>query len=122
LAKILVADDEDDIRVFTTRLLTREGHEVTLAEDGEQAITLLENHEYDLVVLDIMMPKKIGPDVVKYMKNEGRLREIPILLFSASGPLNKLADEVKEMVDEYLRKPFMRREFVDTVNKLLKSV
>jgi CheY-like chemotaxis protein len=68
-----------------------------------------------------MMPKLIGPDVVKYMKNEERLREIPILLFSASGPLNKLADEVKEMVDEYLRKPFMRRDFVDTVNKLLKS-
>ena len=120
LVKILVADDEEDIRIFTNRTLTHEGHTVTLAEDGEEATSLMNQNEYDLVILDIMMPNMNGPEVVKYMKNDERLRNVPILLFSASGPIHSLADEVKELVDAYLRKPFMRKEFLQTVNKLLK--
>ena len=80
----------------------------------------MKQNDYDLVILDIMMPNKNGPEVVKYMKKDERLRNIPILLFSASGPINNLADELKEIVDAYLRKPFMRKEFIQTVNKLLK--
>ena len=121
MAKILVADDEEDIRIFTNRTLTHEGHVVTLAEDGEQATLLMRHNDYDLVILDIMMPNMNGPEVVKYMKKDERLRTVPILLFSASGPIYNLADEVKEMVDEYLRKPFMRKEFIQTVNKILKK-
>ena len=100
--------------------MTHEGHIVTLAEDGEQATSLMKHNDYDLVVLDIMMPKKNGVEVVKYMKTDEQLRNVPILLFSASGPLNNLVDEVKEIVDAYLRKPFMRKEFIQTVDKLLK--
>jgi CheY-like chemotaxis protein len=100
--------------------LTREGHVVTLAEDGEQATSLMKQNDFDLVVLDIMMPNKNGIDVVIFMKNDERLRNVPILLFSASGPIHNRADEVKEIVDAYLRKPFMRKEFIQTVDKLLK--
>jgi len=121
LANILVADDEEDIRIFTDRTLTREGHIVTLAMDGEQATSYMNQNDYDLVILDIMMPNKNGPEVVKYMKKNDRLRKVPILLFSASGPIHNLADEVKELVDAYLRKPFMRKDFLLTVNKLLKT-
>ena len=119
MAKILVADDEEDIRTFTTRVLTHEGHTVTLAEDGVEALELLNEHDYDLIVLDIMMPNKNGLEVVQYMKNDERLQKVPIFLFSASGPINNLTIEVKEMVDEYIRKPFMRKEFLQIVNKLL---
>ena len=121
MANILVADDEEDIRIFTNRTLTREGHTVTLADDGEEAASLMSQNNYDLVILDIMMPNMNGPEVVKYMKNDERLRMVPILLFSASGPIHNLADEVKEIADAYLRKPFMRKEFLQVVNKLLKT-
>ena len=121
MVNILVADDENDIRLFTNRVLTHEGHTVTLANDGEEATSLMKQNDYDLVILDIMMPNKNGPEVVKYMKEVERLRKVPILLFSASGPIHNLADEVKELVDAYLRKPFMRKEFLEVVNKLLKT-
>ena len=121
MANILVADDEKDIRIFTDRTLTREGHTVTLAIDGEEATSYMNQNDYDLVILDIMMPNMNGPEVVKYMKNDERLRNVPILLFSASGPIHNLGDEVKDMVDAYLRKPFMRKDFLQTVNKLLKT-
>ena len=119
MAKILVADDEEDIRTFTTRVLIHEGHTVTLAEDGELAIELMKQNDYDLVILDIMMPNKNGLEVVQYMKKDERLQNVPIFLFSASGPINNLTIEVKAMVDDYLRKPFMRLEFLQIVNKLL---
>jgi CheY-like chemotaxis protein len=120
LAKILVADDEQDIRTFTNRTLTHEGHTVTLAEDGELAIELLDENDYDLVILDIMMPNKNGLEVVEYMKNTERLRSVPIFLFSASGPIDNLTEVVEEMVDVYLRKPFRKTAFLQVVNKLLK--
>ena len=119
MARILVADDEEDIQAFTTRVLTREGHDVTLADDGEEALELLNEHDYDLVILDIMMPNKNGLEVVQYMKKTERLQNVPILLFSASGPIYNLTIEVKEMVDYYIRKPFMRQEFLQIVNKLV---
>lgn len=119
MAKILVADDEEDIRTFTNRTLTHEGHIVTLAEDGEQAIELMNEYEYDLVILDIMMPNKNGLEVVQHMKQTERLQNVPIFLFSASGPINNLTVEVKEMVEDYLRKPFRKTAFLQIVNKLL---
>ena len=119
LARILVADDEKDIRTFTNRILTHEGYDVTLAEDGEQAIEYMKHNDYDLVILDIMMPNKNGLEVVQYMKKDERLKSVPIFLFSASGPINTLTLEVKDIVDSYLRKPFMRKEFLQIVNKLI---
>ena len=119
LARILVADDEKDIRTFTNRILTHEGHDVTLADDGELAIELMKQNDYDLVILDIMMPNKNGLEVVQYMKKDERLQSVPIFLFSASGPINTLTLEVKDIVDAYLRKPFMRKEFLQIVNKLI---
>ncbi len=119
LARILVADDEKDIRTFTNRILTHEGHDVTLADDGELAIELMKQNDYDLVILDIMMPNKNGLEVVRYMKKDERLQSVPIFLFSASGPINTLTLEVKDIVDAYLRKPFMRKEFLQIVNKLI---
>lgn len=119
MAKVLVADDEEDIRTFTTRTLTHEGHDVTLAEDGAQAIELMKQNDYDLIILDIMMPNKNGIEVVQHMKKTERLQNVPIFLFSASGPINNLTDDVKEMVDDYLRKPFMSKEFLDIVNRLI---
>jgi len=119
LTKILVADDEQDIRTFTNRTLTHEGYDVTLAEDGEQAIEYIKHNDYDLVILDIMMPNKNGIEVVHFMKKDERLQTVPILLFSASGPINNLTIEVKDMVDAYFRKPFMRKEFLQIVEKLV---
>jgi len=119
LARILVADDEKDIRTLTNRTLTHEGHDVTLADDGELAIELMKQNDYDLVILDIMMPNKNGLEVVQYMKKDERLQSVPIFLFSASGPINTLTLEVKDIVDAYLRKPFMRKEFLQIVNKLI---
>lgn len=84
MARILVADDEKEIRTFTNRTLTHEGHDVTLADDGELAIELMKQNDYDLVILDIMMPNKNGLEVVQYMKKDERLQSVPISLFSAA--------------------------------------
>lgn len=119
LARILVVDDEEDVRVLTGKVLSSEGYDVALAEDGDVALELMRNNDYDLVILDVMMPNKHGLDVVRDMKRDKRLREVPIILFSALGTGTRLMLEDENKADDYVQKPFMRKEFLYKVEKLI---
>ena len=121
LARILVVDDEEDVRVLTGRVLSSEGYDVALAEDGDVALEMMREKDYDLVILDVMMPNKHGLDVVRDMKRDERLREVPIILFSALGTGTRLMLEEENKADDYIQKPFMRKEFLRKVEKLIKK-
>ena len=119
LARILVVDDDEDICVLVGRTLSNEGYKVDLAEDGVQALESMGESDYDLVVLDVMMPNKNGLEVIRDMKNEGRLRSIPILLFSALGTGTKMMLQDENQADDYAQKPFMKNDFLMKVKKLI---
>ena len=106
-ARILVVDDNDDNRYTLTLYLDLEGYRnVEVAHDGEQAIAALKNSAFDLVLLDVMMPKLDGYQVLQWLKAEGRLHNIPVIMISA---LNELASVVRCIelgAIDYLSKPF----------------
>ena len=119
MARILVVDDDEDICVLVGRTLSNEGYKVDLAKDGVQALESMGESDYDLVVLDVMMPNKNGLEVIRDMKNEGRLRSIPILLFSALGTGTKMMLQDENQADDYAQKPFMKNDFLVKVKKLI---
>jgi len=120
MAKILVVDDEEDIRSLTGRVLSSEGYIVTVANDGVEALERMKENDYDLVILDVMMPNKHGLDVVRDMKKDERLKSVPIMLFTALGTGTKMMLDDENQADDYVQKPFMHKEFLRKVEKLVK--
>ena len=105
--RILVVDDNDD-NVYTLKLhLDLEGYtDVETARDGEEAIARLKTDTFDLVLLDVMMPKIDGFQVLTWLKDQARLRDLPVIMISALTELNSMARCIELGAVDYLLKPF----------------
>jgi adenylate cyclase len=103
---ILVVDDNEMNRDMLSRRLTRQGHEVTVAEDGQRALTVISEGQYDLVLLDIMMPKMNGYEVLERMKADTHLQNIPVIMISAVDDLDSVVKCIEMGAEDYLFKPF----------------
>jgi class 3 adenylate cyclase len=104
---LLVVDDNDDNRYTLTRRLAREGYtRVATAADGRQALALLEERHFDLVLLDIMMPEMNGYQVLERLKADERLRHIPVIMISAVDELDSVIRCIGLGAEDYLPKPF----------------
>jgi CheY-like chemotaxis protein len=88
MMKILLVDDSKFLRISTERALSRAGYEVSTAVDGEQAIELAREKLPDLILLDMLLPKMTGPDVLKALKNDVRTAEIPVVVFTGLSERN----------------------------------
>lgn len=117
-ARILIAEDDPHIRLGLVATLESEGYEVVAASDGAQALKLYPQSRYDLVVLDVMMPRASGYDVCRELRAAGAV--VPVLFLSAKG------EEVDKVVglrlgaDDYVVKPFGVRELLARVEALLR--
>lgn len=115
--KILVCDDEKLIREVIKEYLQIEGYEVMEAEDGNIALELTKNQEFDLIIMDIMMPKLDGYQTVKEIKKE---KDVPVLMLSAR------AEEFDKLlgfelgIDDYVTKPFSPKELVARIKAITK--
>lgn len=118
MARILVVDDEPDIRDVVGGVLERAGHNVTAAEDGASAARLHHEHEFDLIVSDLRMPGFSGIQLAKAIRADSRCG-IPILLVTASASRQDLADAHRAGVTAYLGKPFTLTELRDKVAFML---
>ena len=106
-ASLLVVDDNEDNRYTLTRRLEREGYvNVTTANDGRQALELLEQRRFDLVLLDIMMPELDGYQVLERVKADVALRDIPVIMISALEEIDSVIRCVELGAEDYLFKPF----------------
>ncbi|MBQ8951106.1 MAG: response regulator transcription factor [Eubacterium sp.] len=115
--KLLVVEDEPEIRDILKNYLTNEGYEVVLASDGVEAISLFAGGSFDLVILDIMMPKIDGYGVCEVIKKQS---DVPVIFLSA---LNDDKSQIKGydlMADDYVTKPFSMPIFLRKVNALLR--
>lgn len=124
MAKILVADDMKGITNAVTRVLTSDGHEVDICENGVEAIIKLKENRYDLVITDILMPEKDGLEVAKYIRKElpEDRRNTPILAITGGGTLvsSEMAIEAARLhTDAVLQKPFDIQTFRNAVNNFL---
>ncbi len=117
-ARILVAEDDANIRQGLVAALESEGHEVVTASDGAQALKLYPQHKYDLVVLDVMMPRLSGYDVCRELRKTDSI--VPILFLTAKGEeLDKVVG-LRLGADDYVAKPFGLQELLARVEALLR--
>jgi DNA-binding response OmpR family regulator len=120
-AHILLVDDDPGITAHLSRILEKEGFKVTVATDGEQALELIRIAKFDLVLLDIVLPKLDGRLVLRCMRDEGN--QTPVILLT--GRYTSDADEVVgfEMgADDYIRKPFTSEVLVARIRSLLARI
>lgn len=105
-AVILVVDDDDGNRDVLSRRLLRDGHEVMLAETGRQALRIARRYDFDLILLDIMMPEMDGMTVLAELKRDSRLCHLPIIMVSAMDEIDSVVRCIELGADDYLMKPF----------------
>ncbi len=117
--RILIADDEPNIVVSLEYLLKREGYNVLVARDGEEALACILHDLPNLVLLDVMMPKKSGFEVCQTVRADENLHTIKILMLTAKGRDTDIAKGLALGANAYLTKPFSTRELVQKVAELL---
>ena len=117
--KILIADDEPNIVTALEFLLQRNGYEVHIARNGEEALKLVEDCHPDLVLLDVMMPVRSGYDVCTRIRERADWRHIKIIMLSAKGRDAEINKGLSIGADQYITKPFSTQELVAKINGLL---
>lgn len=117
-ANIMVAEDDAKQAELVRRYLEHEGHAVTVVEDGRTALEEVRHSEPDLLVLDVMMPRADGLDVVRILRAESR--ELPVLMLTARSTEDDLLLGLDLGADDYMTKPFSPRELVARVRTLLR--
>jgi two-component system response regulator RpaA len=122
MPNILVVDDDAEILGTVWRALSREGHEVTLAESAAQARTRIEQLRPDLIVLDVMMPKEDGIQFCTALREGDDYKRIPILFLSARWRPDDIVRGLDAGGDDYLTKPFELKELNARVRALLRRM
>jgi DNA-binding response OmpR family regulator len=117
--RILVVDDDENILSLERTILEQKGFEVTTAGGGAEALELLGKNEYDLVLLDVMMPEIDGFTVCRRIKEEPRTREIPVIFLTAKGGGEALAEGFESGAIMYINKPFTANKLLTIVNTML---
>lgn len=116
---VLCADDDEDILSLVSLRLRRAGFEVATAADGEQAVEIARSRRPVLAVLDVMMPKRTGYEVLAAVRADESLRGMKVILLSARVQEGDIAQGMDAGADAYLAKPFKAGELVERVQELL---
>jgi DNA-binding response OmpR family regulator len=117
--KILIAEDEPNIVAALEFLLQRNGYEVHIARNGEEALKLVEDCNPDLVLLDVMMPVRSGYEVCTRIRERADWRHIKIIMLSAKGRDAEINKGLSIGADLYVTKPFSTRELMGKIKELL---
>lgn len=119
--KILIADDEPNILISLEYLMKREGFEVHLARDGNEALDVLQRERPRLVLLDVMMPHKSGFEVCQALRADDALKHTLVLMLTAKGRETDIAKGRAMGADAYMTKPFSTKDLVLAVRSLLEQ-
>jgi two-component system phosphate regulon response regulator OmpR len=116
LAHILIVDDDDRIRILVKQYLQDNNYLVTTAKDAFDAKNKIDLIKFDLIVLDIMMPKKSGLEFTGELKKENK---VPIILLTAKGEIDERVEGLERGADDYLGKPFEPKELLLRIKNIL---
>jgi two-component system phosphate regulon response regulator PhoB len=119
-ASILVVDDEEDILELVQFHLTRDGHQVQTATIGEKAVKLAKRGQFNLILLDLMLPGIDGIDVAKALRAETETKSIPIIMLTAKGEEADIISGLAIGADDYITKPFSPRVLSARVKAVLR--
>ena len=119
--KLLVADDEPNIVISLEYLMKREGYDVLVATDGNQALEAIQREQPALVLLDVMMPGMNGFEVCQAVRADPALDGVRILMLTAKGRETDVSKGLALGANAYMTKPFSTRELVQKVAELLEA-
>jgi DNA-binding response OmpR family regulator len=117
--RILIADDEPNIVISLEYLLKKEGFEIAVATDGEAVLRLAGEFRPELVLLDIMMPKKSGFEVCEALRADPAQANLKIIMLTAKGRETEVAKGLALGADAYITKPFSTKELIVQIKSLL---
>jgi DNA-binding response OmpR family regulator len=117
--RVLIADDEENIVTALEFLLQRRGYETRVAKNGDEALAEVERFAPDLVLLDVMMPRKSGYEVCQRMRGRPEWGHIKVIMLSAKGREVEVSKGVSLGADLYITKPFSNTELVAKIDGLL---
>ncbi len=117
--KVLIVDDEPNIVTALEFLLERRGYEVRVATNGEEAMALLESFRPDVVLLDVMMPKRSGYEVCQKVRERPDMQQVKVVMLSAKGREAEVSKGLSLGADLYITKPFSTQELVERIDGLL---
>lgn len=118
MKKILIVDDEEQIRNILRMYLVREGYEISEAEDGEKGLKLFYEKPFDLVILDVMLPKKDGWSILREIK---KYTETPVIMLTARDDSEDEVFGFEMGADDYITKPFNNKVLLARVKSLLRK-
>ena len=119
MAKILIAEDERDIRDLVAFTLRFAGHEVFAASNGEEAVEMAPNVNPDLILMDVRMPRMTGYEACRAMKADPNLKDIPVVFLSAKGQESERQQGLEAGAEEYLLKPFAPDQLTMHIKNIL---
>jgi DNA-binding response OmpR family regulator len=115
--RILLVDDEQSIQTLLSYPLRKDGYHVTSAQDGREALQRFEEARFDLVILDLMLPKLDGVEVCRELRSRS---QVPIIMLTAKGSETDKVAGLEVGADDYITKPFSMREFRSRVKAALR--
>jgi CheY-like chemotaxis protein len=119
MARILIAEDEPDIRELVAFTLRFAGHEVTATANGEEAVQQASKVIPDIILMDVRMPRMTGYDACRLMKADPILKDIPVVFLSAKGQDSEIQIGLEAGAEEYLLKPFAPDQLTERVKAVL---
>jgi DNA-binding response OmpR family regulator len=122
MAKILVAEDERDIRELINFTLSFAGHEVTQAPNGEEAVQRAQEVLPDLIMMDVRMPKLTGYEACRKMKTIDSIKDIPVVFLSAKGQDEEISTGLEVGAIDYILKPFAPDELTRRITEILQKI
>lgn len=120
MAKILIAEDDQDIRELVVLTLQFNGFEVVSASDGAQAVEKAQQDDFDLILMDVRMPRMTGYEACRHLRKMEGTREVPIIFLSAKGQEAEIRQGIEAGATQYILKPFapdvLARKIRDVLN------
>lgn len=117
--RVVIADDDPDIRRLVEMTVTNAGCDVTVASDGEEALERVRDSIPDLVILDVLMPRMDGWEVARALKSDPATREVPVMFLTSRGQEHDVLEGFDSGAIDYMVKPFSPRELQVRVRSVL---
>ena len=121
MLKIVTIDDDPVVRTLIKKTFSSLGFEVITAADGIEGLRAIENHQPDIIILDVMMPIIDGLEVLKRIKATPKIAKIPVIMFTAISDGQMVVESSKFGAEDYIIKPFQSSVLIQKVKELLKN-
>lgn len=119
MTKILIAEDDQDIRELVVLTLQFSGFEVVSVEDGTMAVAEAKSQDFDLILMDVRMPRMTGYEACRRLKEMESTKDVPIIFLSAKGQEQEIQTGLDAGAADYILKPFAPDTLVNTIHKVL---